>query len=641
MENKNEAILSPKNIAERGRPSLKDLMCIHEYFMDIAVKEPDHPCIEQNHKVYTYGEINQESNKLASFLKKMGAGPEVMVGLFMERSPEVIISMLAILKAGAAYVPISSNYPKDRVEFIANDAGLAFILTSSSLEHMLTEIDFDKSVKRVVLDIETAQIESEPDTNLPNQNDLSNLSYVIYTSGSTGKPKGVMIEHLGFSNVILDQIGAFQLTPKDRVLQFASISFDASVSEIFTTLVSGATLVLLPSTEICLGEDLYNVLKNKKISVVTLTPSVLNTLPSKDLPDLKTLVSAGESCTKKLIDYWAARLRFLNAYGPTESTICASMNLCRLVDDSISLGNPIANTALYLVDEQMKQVPVGETGELCIASVGLARCYINLPSLTESRFVKNPFNDGISTRLYKTGDLCRRISEDAIEWVGRIDNQVKISGIRVDLDELAHVLREYSGVQDAVVIVVDDNFNNKQIYSYIITDSENHLSIKELKNFLKSRIPAYMVPSRFMFLDKIPVLESGKLDRSRLPSMEDVRPYIDVAYVAPRNETENTLSQIWSEILKIDNVGIYDNFFDLGGQSLMATQIVSHIRSTFGIEIPLHVLFDTAPTIEQMAAALENYQIAQSKPEELEKLLDEIESMSEDEAAAMLREIEL
>lgn len=502
-----------KFVGEQAAPA-KESRCIYEYFEKAAEENPELPCVEWNNKVYTYSEINKKANKLARYIKNTGAGAEDLIGIFQKRSPEMVISILAVLKAGAAYIPISTTYPKDRIECIIKDAELKWILTTSHLEQKLADIHTEKVAKRVLLDKETKQIDGESDTNLPCQNEISDLAYVIFTSGSTGKPKGVMIEHGGIPNLVFEQMKAFKLNKNDRVLQFASVSFDASVSEIFTTLIAGATLVLLPDDELCLGEDLYNVLKNKKITVVTLTPSVLNTLPPKDLPNLKTLVSAGEACTKNLVNYWSSKLNLINAYGPTECTVCASMNICSPSDQYISLGKAIANTAFYLVDEKLRPVPFGETGELCIAGIGLARGYIHMPSLTESSFIVNPFHDGISNRLYKTGDLCRQVSKDSIEWVGRKDNQVKISGLRIDLDELVNLLREYPGVQDAVTIIVDDNFKNKQIYSYIITDSSSKLSIKEIKTYLKSKVPAYMVPSKFMFLSEIPVLESGKLDRT-------------------------------------------------------------------------------------------------------------------------------
>ena len=611
---------------------------IHQYFEDMAKEHPHAHCVEYEDKIYTYEEIEKRANQLARYMRKIGADRESVIGLFLDRTPEMIISILAVFKAGAAYAPISTTYPKDRIAYIMEDAGLKFLLTSSELKHTLEELDTKEAPQYICLDQEREVIGSESDAQLLCRSEQNDLAYIIFTSGSTGKPKGVMVEHKGIPNMVCEQIKVFQMDSNDRVLQYASVAFDASVSEIFTTLAVGAALVLLPSKGLYLGQDLYQVLLTKKITVVTLTPSVLNTLQSGELPDLKTLVSAGEACTKKLIDAWSGKLNFINAYGPSECTVCVSMNICSPEDNAVSLGKPIANTAFYLVDKQFSPVSVGESGELCIAGAGLARGYLNLPSLTEERFCRNPFADDSNDRLYRTGDICRRVSEDVVEWVGREDNQVKIAGLRIDLDELIQVLREYPGIMDAVITIVDDSFQNKQIYAYIITEQSDSLSIKDIKTYLRSKLPAYMVPSRFMFIHEIPVLESGKLDRDRLPSIEDVRPDIDVVYAEPRNEMEKMIVEIWCEILKIDRVGIYDNFFDLGGQSLMATQMVSRIRSTLGMEIPLHILFETTPTVEQTAAAIERYQLEQYEPDDLEKLLAEIESMPQEELEAMLKE---
>lgn len=640
MNEELEELQSGQESAKEQRFSSAGFQFIHEYFAEVAKDNPHLHCIEYEDRIFTYEEINRRANKLARYIKNIGAGPEQIIGLYLERTPEMIISILAVFKAGAAYAPISTAYPKDRFEYLINDAGLEVILTSSNLERGLSNLNTKAPVTFVYLDKEKEDIDRESEEEVPCLNERNNLAYVIFTSGSTGRPKGVMIEHRGIPNMVLEQINAFNINKNDRVLQYASIAFDASVSEIFTALLAGAVLVLLPNKGLYLGEDLYQVLRKKKITVVTLTPSVLNTLPPKELPALKTLVSAGEACTKKLIDYWSSKLNFINAYGPTECTVCASMNICSSADEGVSLGKPIANTAFYLLDKQLCPVPAGETGELCIAGIGLARGYLNLTSLTEESFCRNPFMDGISERLYRTGDICRRVSKDSFEWVGREDNQVKIAGLRIDLDELIQVLREYPGILDAVITIVDDSFKNKQVYAYIITDSSQKLSIKEIKAYVRAKLPAYMVPSRFMFISEIPVLESGKLDKNSLPSMEDVRPDIDAAYAEPRNRMEETIAQIWCEILKIDRVGIYDNFFDLGGQSLMATQIVSRIRSTLGMEIPLHVLFEAASTVEQTAAAIERYQLEQYEPKELEQLLSELEGLSEEELAAILKEME-
>ena len=364
---------------------------ICDFFQETVERNPELPCIEHGNLIYTYKEVNERANQLAHYLRKHGAKSESLIGIFQERTPEMIISLLGVLKSGAAYVPISTTYPNERIAHILKEANFTTILTNSVFEANLAEISEDEPVQLISLDQQWLQIEQESNANLFYPNAPSDLAYIIYTSGSTGKPKGVMIEHKGIPNLVLEQIGKFNLNPRDRVLQFASIAFDASVSEILTTLISGATLVLLPIDGLYIGDDLFQFMKDNNITVVTLTPSVLNSLPHDELPALKTLISAGEACTKKLIHYWAPKLNFINAYGPTETTVCATMKSCDASDTSVSLGEPIANTAVYILDDQLRPVEPGKTGELYISSIGLARGYLDAPSLTESSFIKNPF----------------------------------------------------------------------------------------------------------------------------------------------------------------------------------------------------------------------------------------------------------
>ncbi|MGF7047912.1 amino acid adenylation domain-containing protein [Paenibacillus sp. DS2015] len=599
---------------------------IYEWFQDRVNQSPDSNCLEYGETVWTYREINERANQLAHYLKRNGAGPESLIGIFQERSPQLIISILAVLKSGAAYVPISTTYPDERIAYIVNETNFKMILTGSSYVQKITTItdaNPTSSVKLLDMDKELSHIAIESSNNMPSHNSPNDLAYIIYTSGSTGKPKGVMIEHRGIPNLVQEQIHKFQLNDHDRVLQYASISFDASVSEIFTTLIAGATLVLVPEDSLSIGEALHRILKKQRISVVTLVPSVLNGLPHEELPDLKTLVTAGEACTKKLIHYWAPKLNFLNAYGPTETTVCATIHACDAADEMISLGAPIAGTAVYLLNNQLQPVANGETGMLYISSMGLARGYVNEAALTARHFIDNPFTEGISDKLYRTGDICLQAADGVIEWIGRDDHQVKVSGIRIELGELEYALREYVDIQEAVVIY---NFDQNTIGAYMKSASTPKPNISQIRNYLLTKFPSYMVPTRFLFVDEFALLTSGKIDRNNLPPMEDVRPDIEIAYVAPSTYLEKELSQIWGEVLKLDKVGTHDNFFELGGQSLMATQIVSRIRSVLGMEVPLHIIFSAKPTIEQTAVTLEEYQLEQMDATELELLLAELEN---------------
>ncbi|MBA9084643.1 amino acid adenylation domain-containing protein [Fontibacillus solani] len=600
---------------------------VYELFQDQVERSPNAPCIEFGESSLTYNEVNEKANQLAHYLQRQGAAPETFIGVFLERSSEMIVSILAVLKSGAAYVPISTTYPDDRIAYIVGEANFNMILTNSVHAERVSTIvghNITSSSKIVQLDEEWTQIVTESSTeNLTSRNEPSDLAYMIYTSGSTGKPKGVMIEHRGIPNLVHEQINKFLLNHSDRVLQYASVSFDASISEIFTTLAAGATLVLLPQDNLYVGEELLYILKEKKISVVTLVPSVLSGLPGSELPHLKTLVTAGEACTRKLIQYWAPKLNFLNAYGPTETTVCATIHRCDAAEDVISLGTPISDTAVYLLNQHLQPVANGETGELYISSVGLARGYLNAEELTAKHFVSNPFNDGISDRLYRTGDLCIQVTEGVIEWVGRDDHQVKVSGIRIELGELEYALREHASIQEAVVTY---NYEKNTIGAYIKKDPQSKLNISEIREYLLLKFPLYMVPTRYKFVDEFSLLTSGKIDRNNLPPMDDVRPEIADEYIAPSTYLEKELTAIWCEVLRLDKVGVHDNFFELGGQSLMATQIVSRIRGVLGMDVPLHVIFASKPTIEQTAVTLEQYQLDQMDSTELERLLAELEN---------------
>lgn len=607
---------------------MKSAVSIVALIEETAAKYPEWPCLEYGEQLYTYRETNEKANQLAAYLRSNGAGPGQLVGIFQESCPEMIISMIAILKSGAAYVPLSTLFPNERLAYMLNECDPVIILTHSLLEQRLAELNHTSSAKYISLDLYRELVESQPCHNPLYPIIPSDLAYIIYTSGSTGKPKGVMIPHQGIPNLVLEQIKKFQLRVGDRVLQNASFAFDASVSEIFTTLIAGATLILLQQDGLLVGDKLQQILREKEISIVTLTPSVLATLPHEELPDLLTLITAGEACTLKLVQYWAPKLNFINAYGPTEVTVCATMHVCQSSDTSVYLGNPIANTALYLLNDQLQPVANGQIGELYISSVGLAMGYLNAPELTNHSFIANPYADGFSKFMYRTGDLCQKDSEGKLEWLSREDHQIKVSGIRIELGELEFALREYTAVEEAVVLY---NKEKNLIIAYLKSAIFPRPNISQIRNYLLTKFPMYMLPSRFMFLDEFPVLTSGKIDRNSLPSMEDSRPNLEIEYAAPRSSLENVLAEIWSEVLKLDQVGIYDNFFELGGQSLMSVQIVSRIRTYLDMDIPLHIIFNAVPTIEQTALAIEQFQLEQIDVSELEQLLTELELMDASE----------
>ncbi|MCP4662881.1 MAG: amino acid adenylation domain-containing protein, partial [bacterium] len=448
----------------------------------------------------------------------------------------------------------------------------------------------------------------------------THAAYVIYTSGSTGRPKGVVVTHRGLANLAAAQIRRFELDPEDRILQFASLNFDASVWEITIALGAGAALHLAPPDRLLPGPPLVELLRRRQITCVTLPPSALAVVESEDLPALGTLITAGEACSPELARRWCAGRRFYNAYGPTETAVCATAGRYR-GGARLPIGTPIANLRVHLLDRRLQPVAVGVPGELFIAGPGVARGYLGRPALTAERFVPDPlsgnplsgdphfgdpFADGsvAGTRLYRTGDLARHLGDGTIEFLGRIDHQVKIRGFRIELGEIEAVLSRSERVRECVVVTRteppgDGPAPAARLVAYAVT--EPGIETRELRAFLQERLPEHMVPSAFVRLEALPLLPNGKVDRKALPAPERTGP--DVGFAAPADPVEELLAGIWEAVLELDGVGVHENFFELGGHSLLATQVVSRIRDAFGVEVPLPRLFE-APTLAELAAVV-------------------------------------
>ena len=407
----------------------------------------------------TYRQLNERANQLAHRLQNLGVGPDVLVGLAVERSFDLLVGLQGILKAGGAYVPLDTSYPVQRLSFMMADTALDIVVTQQSVLPLLPE----NKATRVCLDADWKTISAESTDNPVGRAGPENLAYVIYTSGSTGTPKGVLLEHRGLCNLAALQVRALELGPESRVLQFASIGFDASVWEVFATLMSGATLCLATAEALMPGADLLTLLRKESITVATLPPSVLAVLDAMDLPSLRTIVSAGEACTNEIVRRWSPRRRFINAYGPTEATVCATMTGCDGIGGTISIGKPNANTRIYILNRHLEPVPIGVAGELYICGVGLARGYHNRPELTAERFIPNPFSSDSSSRLYKTGDLARYLPDGNIEYLGRLDHQVKIRGFRIELGEIESVLEQHPAIKATAVVAREDIPGDKRL----------------------------------------------------------------------------------------------------------------------------------------------------------------------------------
>ena len=594
--------------------------CIHELFEQQVERTPQAIALAFDGVRLTYRETNDRANQLAQYLRRRGVGPEVRVGICIERSIEMVVAVLGVLKAGGAYVPLDAEYPAERLAYMLEDAQTALLLTQETLLERFAA----QRAPVVCLDREWETIGRESTANPDAQCAPENLAYVIYTSGSTGRPKGVAVAHRGVVNLAHTQMAAFGLNASSRVLQFASLSFDASVSEWVTALLSGARLVLAARNTLI--ADLMNVLQAEAITVVTLPPSVLGTLPSAWLEDLSTLVVAGEACPAEMIARWAPRRRMLNAYGPTETTVCATISSALTPEGDYTIGRPISNTTMYVLDARMEPSPVGVAGELYIGGAGLARGYLNRPDLTAERFVPDPFSGRWGARLYRSGDLGRWRSDGTLEFIGRADEQVKVHGYRIEPGEIEAALLQVAGIEQAAVVAREESGSGKRLVAYL-SGPEPRPAVSELRQQLKRILPEYMIPASFVFLNRLPVTSNGKLDRSALPAPDQSRPNLEGLCIAPRTPVEETLAGIWRELLQVDRVGIEDNFFELGGHSLLLTQLIWRVGGAFGVELSLPEILDI-PTFKKLTELIMERQVDAQADSGSSLLLEELSQMS-------------
>ena len=577
---------------------------LHELIAEQANHTPDAVAAVLENETLTYAQLDRRSNQLAHHLRNLGVGPEVVVGLCMERSLEMLVGLIGILKAGGAYLPLDPAYPSERLAFMLEDARAAVLVTQAELQVRISE--YCSAIVRLDVDWPTIarQHTTAPTSNLHSQN----TAYVIYTSGSTGKPKGVAVAHSGISNLAAAQIDRFCITASSRVLQFASLSFDAAISEISTALVAGASLILVAADERS-GDALANLIRARGVTHATLPPVVLTDIHA-DLP-LQTLVVAGEVCAPELVERWSAGRRMINAYGPTETTVCATMSKALKGDGRTPpIGRPISNAQMHVLDAGLKLVPAGVVGELYVSGVGLARGYLKRPGVTAERFVADPFGSN-GSRMYRTGDLARWRADGILEFMGRADEQIKIRGFRIEPGEIEAALLRHPAVAQAVVVAREDVPGSKRLVAYAVATVDRQVEAAALRAHLGASLPDYMVPSAFVVLPSLPLTPNGKLDRKSLP-LPDVQ-LNPATFVAPASATENALASIWSEVLGIKQVGLNDNFFDLGGQSLLALRVIGKINATLKVHLTVPVFFQH-PTIERLAKVLEQRHLGRAEP---------------------------
>ena len=584
---------------ETGREFASNL-CAHQLFEEQVSRTPDAIALVSEDVQLSYYELNRRANQLAHHLRQFGVGPEERVAISMRRSPDMIVAMLGIMKAGGAYVPIDPSYPIERLSFMLEDAGVPVILTTGNL----LESVFTFFAQKIYIDAEWEAIASQPDHNPAPVSMSDNLAYAIYTSGSTGLPKAVLLTHRGLCNLVTALARAFGVTRNSRVLQFSTASFDASVSDIFVTLIAGATLVFPNEESLLPGPSLLAQMRDQAITDVLLTPSVLSILPPGEASALKTVIAAGEECPVEVVTRWGKERRFLNVYGPTEITVIATIAECHADGRRPSIGRPIDNTKLYLLNRHMKPVPIGVPGELYVDSVGVARGYQTRPELTAQRFIPHPFAAEPGARLYKTGDLARYLPDGEIDFLRRVDRQVKIRGYRIELAEIEAVLLTHRTVREAVVLAREVSSREKRLVAYVVPRDGEQCDELELWPFLRGKLPSYMLPSDLVTLQSLPLTPSGKIDRQALPAPQETGGDDSGARGTPRSELEEQLVKIWADVLGVEKVGIHDDFFELRGHSLSLIEVAFRVQETLGCELPLQIFF-LAPTVAELAKEIE------------------------------------
>lgn len=598
-----------RTTVDRSRPQ-----GVHELFERQAESTPDAVAVVLEGEQLTYAELNTRANQLAHYLCALGIGSKALIGLCVERSLEMIVGILGILKTGGIYVPLDPEYPHERLAFMLADARIPMVLTQVSLLDRLPGL----SGQVICLDRDWQTIRAQSSDNAGNGLIPEDIAYVIYTSGSTGEPKGVAVPHSAISRNCRIMAGHYRLRCSDRVLQFSRFSFDQSLDQILLPLSCGASVVL-PGGNVVDPVQLTTILSRHKITVMNLPPAywrqwvqVLSDRGAQAYhPVLRLVIVGGDVITSDSVRMWndlsiSQSIELLNAYGPTEATVTATTYAIRGDPESevVPIGRPIPGRSTYILDRHLQPVPIGVAGELHIGGTLLARGYLDRPQLTAEKFVPDPFSDDPEARLYKTGDLARYRPDGNIEFLGRLDQQVKIRGFRIELEEIEAVLRLHPGVSEAVVNVHEPNRGGKRLAAYVVADSDLVPADSELRRFLKQKLPDYMLPSVFMQLDALPLTPNGKVDRKALPDPKKGRPEeLKRDFVGARTEVEQKLVDIWSELLGVERVGVNNNFFELGGHSLIAMQINDRIRSMLNTELPLRTLFEL-PTIRELAEVI-------------------------------------
>ena len=607
---------------------------INQLFEAQVEKTPDAVAVICENKQLTYRELNHKANQLANYLQSLGVKHEVLVGVCVERSLDTIIALLGILKAGGAYVPLDPTYPQERLAFMLADAQVPVLLTKKALLEILPQ----HNANVVCLDTDWEAIQTAPANADSVSLNSSNLAYVLYTSGSTGTPKGVLGLHSNTVNRLT--WNPYPFAPDEICCQKTSLNFVDSVWEIFAPLIHGIPTVIIPDQTVKDPEQLVQALSEQNVTRLVLVPSllrvILNTFSDLDtrLPQLKYWISSGEALSVDLVQRFYQQLPnsiLINLYGSSEVAADVTWHDTSTSEftDFVPIGRPIANTQVYICDRNLQPVPIGVQGEIYIGGANLARGYFNRPELTAEKFIDNPLT---TDKMYKTGDLGCYLPNGEIKYLGRIGHQVKIRGIRIEIGEIEALINQYSAVTESAVIVREDSPGNQRLVAYVVRKTD---ITQELRSFLKQHLPEYMIPAAFVPMDALPLTPNGKVNRLALPAPDNYRPEQESVFLAPQTPIEQEIAEMWTAVLSLKKVGIKDNFFDLGGHSLMATQLISRVKKNFGIDLSLPEFFKS-PTIKDLAEIVETQILIKSNDAKFDELLNQMENLDEAEVQKLL-----
>ncbi len=557
----------------------------------------------------SYGELNRRANQMGHYLRQQGVGRETLVGVCVERSVEMVVALLGILKAGGAYVPLDAEYPQERLGYMVQDSGVGVVVTEEKLLERLPSYELN-FVQVICLEREQEEIGQQSEENPEAVNGGEDLAYVMYTSGSTGQPKGVMVAHRGITRLVCNS-DYVQVERGDRIAQASNNSFDAATFEIWGALLNGGRLVLMQGDELLVPARFEEWAVAEGITTLFLTTALFNEMVRQGVKfaGVKQVLFGGEMVDVNVVRKVIAegqQQRLLHVYGPTEGTTFSSWHEVQNVGDkarTVPIGVPISNTQAYIVDEELRLAPVGAVGELCLGGEGLGRGYWKQAELTAEKFVPNPYSGRPGARLYRTGDRVRYGRGGAIEFLGRMDEQVKIRGYRIEPGEIERALLQHEGVKEAVVVAREIAGGEKQLVGYVVWEDEGEGEREDLREYLRKKLPEYMVPWAVVELKELPLSVNGKVDRRRLPEPEERREWQEREYEGPRTAVEEIVCGIWAEVLRLERVGIGENFFELGGHSLLATQVISRVRRVFETEVALAVIFEE-PTVAGLAGAI-------------------------------------